>query len=253
MIRHQNDKWILDIHTFWHPLYKVEIMRSETAHGPCDIEWLFVVFVVFFWFFSSPPAFVRAEKRLNVCCMLCAVRVSETLSRSPKRNRFDECIVIILTIAVRITCIHSIPSTVNWYHMVAWFPFGTSQLLAFRFQLTGMYVLRAIQPNKTVQFIVYLTLLLLSVVFVVVVVVSHLFVSPCKVWCGRGIFAIYDNNVHLGTFFLLCRLYFWLFFVCWWLSNILLFWREKKMYSSSKQTKKLQKCYMPCLYYASQV
>lgn len=82
---------------------------------------------------------------------MCAVRVSETLSRSPKRNLFDECIVIVLTIAICITSIHSLPSTVNWYHMVAWFPFGISQLLAFGFQLTGMYVHHAF--NKTKRFI----------------------------------------------------------------------------------------------------
>lgn len=82
---------------------------------------------------------------------MCAVRVSETLSRSPKRNRSDECIVIILTIAARITSIHSILSTVNWYHMVAWFPFDISQPLAFRFQLTVECIF-FVQFNQTERF-----------------------------------------------------------------------------------------------------
>lgn len=85
-------------------------MRSETIYFDFEFPQLMThviecQFDVFFFLFSLPLA-LQGQKRLNV-------RVSKTLFRSPKRNLFDECIVIILTKAVHITSIHSLPSTVN--------------------------------------------------------------------------------------------------------------------------------------------
>lgn len=133
-----SEYWTLDTHNVQSRNYaKWNIIfgfRISTAHGSRD-----KMIVCWFFLTSSLRRSLYSPKEIKW-----NVRVIETLSRSPKWNPFDECIVIVLTIAVRITSIHSLPSTVNLQFDIIWWHGPRSEYhssWAFGFQLTGMYLL----------------------------------------------------------------------------------------------------------------